>query len=239
MIALIPARGGSKGIPRKNIQDICGHPLIAYSIAACHLCDKIDRVIVSSDDEEIINISKKYGAEAPFKRPDKYALDESIDFEFLKHFFDNIDTESVALIRPTTPLRDPSLMSDIIDSFFKNSNDITGLRTVSQIKTTPYKLLRMDGKYCKGFFEQFNGMLDYTNLPRQTFPKTFIGNGYLDVVKKDTIASGKTFGENVMGFEIPTTIDVDTPEQLMRIATAVSDNKDSLLSHLNKLNVLT
>jgi len=235
MIALIPARGGSKGIPRKNIRDVCGHPLIAYSIIACKLCEKIDKVIVSSDDDEIIDISKMYGAEIPFKRPAEYASDTSTDFEFLNHFFDNVDSESIALIRPTTPIRDPKLMCDVIDFFNKNKGDATGLRTISEVQMTPYKLLRVDGKYCRGFFDSFDNMKNYTNLPRQIFPKTFIGNGYIDIVKRKTISSGKTFGDRVLGFETSMTIDVDTLDQLSKIETTGSIEKDSLISYLDKM----
>ena len=87
--AIIPARGGSKSIPKKNIVDIGGHPLIAYSIVACQLSQTIDRVIVSTDDLEISTIATSYGAEVPFRRPAELAQDGSTDVGFLKHFFGN------------------------------------------------------------------------------------------------------------------------------------------------------
>ena len=88
--AIIPARGGSKSIPRKNIVDVGGHPLISYSIDVCKQAKNIDRIIVSTEDEEIAEISKSYGAEVPFIRPSELSQDNSTDVGFLKHFFDQV-----------------------------------------------------------------------------------------------------------------------------------------------------
>jgi len=88
--ALIPARAGSKGVPRKNIRIIGNHPLIAYSIVACKISNKVDRVFVSTDDPEIAAVAKEYGAIVPFMRPSEYAGDSSGDREVIKHFFENI-----------------------------------------------------------------------------------------------------------------------------------------------------
>ena len=88
--ALIPARGGSKGVPRKNIKLLNGHPLIAYSIIACRLSKNIGRIIVSTEDKEIASISINHGAEVPFMRPPDLSRDESTDQDVLEHFFDQI-----------------------------------------------------------------------------------------------------------------------------------------------------
>ena len=102
--ALIPARGGSKGVPRKNIKLLGGTPLISYSIKACMESNYIDRIIVSTEDEEIAYVAKKLGAEVPFMRPDNLAQDKSTDYEVLQHFFTQVKVGEVALVRPTTPL---------------------------------------------------------------------------------------------------------------------------------------
>ena len=86
--AIIPARGGSKGVPRKNIRLVGGHPLIAYSIVAARQCRRIDRVIVSTDSPEIADIARAYGAEAPFLRPPELAQDASGDIDFIRHALD-------------------------------------------------------------------------------------------------------------------------------------------------------
>ena len=110
ILAIIPARGGSKRLPRKNILDLAGKPLIAWTIEAALKSKYIDRVIVSTDDDEIANISKKYGADVPFMRPNELATDETqsiyavIDLiNTLKVYDDNYDY--VILLQPTSPLR--------------------------------------------------------------------------------------------------------------------------------------
>ena len=147
---VIPARIGSKRIHKKNIAMVGKHPLIAYSIIACLRSSKIDRVVVSTDSEQISVIALEYGAEVPFIRPEKYATDLSSDYGFLKHFFDSIDGEDVALIRPTTPHRNPSEMDKIISTYFL-LDDITGLRTVSACNTSPYKLYTIKNNNVQDF----------------------------------------------------------------------------------------
>ncbi len=124
--ALIPARGGSKGVPRKNIRLLGEFPLIAYSIAACKLSSRISRIIVSTDDEEIASIARTYGAEVPFLRPKEVSGDNSTDYEFVQHAIDwfleheGTVAEYLTHIRVTTPLRDVRIIDDAIDIFVKN-----------------------------------------------------------------------------------------------------------------------
>ena len=131
ILAIIAARGGSKGIPKKNIIDLGGHPLIAYSIAVAKLSKLIERIIVSTDSEEIAEISKKYGAEVPFIRPEEYARDNSPDKEFVQHAInwfkekENYAPEYMVHIRPTTPLRKPEIIDEAIEKFL---NGVVGRR---------------------------------------------------------------------------------------------------------------
>src|SRR5512137_1517991 len=113
ILALIPARGGSKSVPRKNIRPLAGHPLIAYSIAAALHSRHISRTIVSTDDEEIARIAQGLGAEAPFLRPLEYALDNTTDLPVFTHALSWLDENEsyqpdiVVQLRPTSPLRPP------------------------------------------------------------------------------------------------------------------------------------
>ena len=121
-IAIIHARSGSKGIPNKNIIKLGGHPLIAWSIRASLLCPEITKTIVSTDSQEYASIAKDYGAEVPFLRPTIISKDNSTDLEFLEHYLEFIKGSSqkvdiIAHIRPTTPLRKPSLFSEAIKFF--------------------------------------------------------------------------------------------------------------------------
>ena len=211
--ALIPARGGSKGVPRKNIKLLGGAPLISYSIKTCMESLYIDRVVVSTEDEEIARIAKDFGAEVPFMRPDEFAQDESTDYDVLQHFFTQIDVDEVALIRPTSPLR-KSIVVDAAVQIFQNLGNSTSMRSVHELPESPYKFFKIGPEgFCEGFFNDFNGTKDYTNLPRQTFPKAYHPNGYIDIIKKETIASGTTYGKRISPFFTETIVEIDTKEQ--------------------------
>ena len=221
--AIIPARGGSKSIPKKNIVDIGGHPLIAYSIVACQLSQTIDRVIVSTDDLEISTIATSYGAEVPFRRPAELAQDGSTDVGFLKHFFGCIDVEDVALVRPSTPFRNPQFMDKVVEKYFKIKKNITGLRCIEEINENPYKVYQLKDNICGGFFVDFKGQQDYNNLPRQVFPKAYVGNGHIDIIKKETVLQGSAFGNKIYGEVCDKMIDIDDPFDLQLARYAVKD----------------
>jgi len=209
--AIIPARGGSVGIPRKNIALVGEYPLIAYSIAACQLCKNIDRIIVSTDDEEIARIAKSFGAEIPFMRPAPLATAESTDVGFLRHFFENIPVKEAALIRPTTPFRSPYFMDEVVTKYFEVKEQISGLRTVNEVNENPYKVYKLEEGMCRGFFPTYKGVKNYTNLPRQTFPKAYSGNGHIDIVKRETVlTTNTTFGDAILAEVCENIIDIDS-----------------------------
>ena len=125
IVALIPARSGSKGVPNKNIRTLGGHPLMAYTIASCRRCALIDRVIVSTNSPEYAEVAMRYGAEAPLLRPAELSGSESPDREFIVHALDRLADEgreptSVAHMRPTTPLRDPAVVDRGVAAFLEN-----------------------------------------------------------------------------------------------------------------------
>jgi CMP-N,N'-diacetyllegionaminic acid synthase len=128
ILAIIPARGGSKGVPRKNIKPLIGKPLIEYTINSALKSKLLTKVILSSDDEEIISFSRKLGVEVPFIRPENLAKDESSTIDVIKHalnhFSDkNENYDSVCLLQPTTPFRPKSLIDSSISEFVKNKTD--------------------------------------------------------------------------------------------------------------------
>ena len=234
--AIIPARGGSKGIPRKNIKLLGRYPLIAYSIAACQMSKNIDRVIVSTEDEEIASIARQYGAEVPFMRPQEYSTDTSTDVDFLKHFFKNIETPEVALVRPTTPLRSPHIIDEIVDLYFTKKEEISGLRSVNELNESPYKLFQIVEGYCRGFFKDFNGIKQYSNLPRQTFPMAYEANGHLDIVKRETVEKGTTFGTNIGAHIGGSIVDIDSIEDFKYAEYQLAMQENILVKHLGGLN---
>lgn len=229
--AIIPARGGSKGIPKKNLIDIGGHPLVAYSIKAAQLCQKIDRIIVSTDDEEIARVSLKYGAEIPFMRPAEYATDSSSDLGFLKHFFDNVEGNEVTLLRPTTPFRDPHFMDRVIEEYFEDPmmTEITGLRTAEEMGQPIYKMFEIDKNgYFQKIFPDFKGIIDYTNLPRQRFPRAYNPNGHIDIVKRNTVEMGSVFGDKIAACMSGKVVDIDDEYDLEIASLMVGSRFDYL-----------
>lgn len=214
IFAIIPARSGSKGVPGKNIKKLGGYPLIAYSIAACRLSKKINRIIVSTDSTEIAEIAESFGAEIPFIRPAKLAQDNSTDLEFIEHVitwfdvYEGVVPDYLIHIRPTTPLREPELIDDAILKIIENGN-ATSLRSVHEIRESPHKMLSMNGDFLEGLYPD-DPRPEYYNLPRQNFPPVFQPNGYVDIIKSETVLKLKTLhGTKVLSFLTPDVGEID------------------------------
>jgi CMP-N,N'-diacetyllegionaminic acid synthase len=216
-VALIPARSGSKGVPDKNIRLLGGQPLLAWSVRAAVLATSVQRVIVSTDSPDYARIARTHGAQAPFLRPEDASSDHAGDEAVAAHLVKWLQDEGQALpdhivyLRPTTPLRDP----DVIDAAVKaleNNAAATSLRSIHQMAESAYKT-----------FELRNGILasvgtgdtalDAASGPRQGFPETWIGNGYVDVFRSQRLTDGvPLYGDQVMGFVTETAPEIDTEE---------------------------
>jgi len=231
IIAVIPARSGSKGVPDKNIRILVEKPLIAYSISAAIKSKLIDRVIVSTDSEKYASISKDYGAEVPFIRPNEYSGDKSTDYDFVKHLLDWLaDNEGntpdyIIHLRPTTPLRDPSVLDNAIEKFMNNV-EATSLRSAHEMSETAYKQFELEGKYfktiCTGSLD-----LDDANNSRQSFPKTYSPNGYVDILRTSHILENHLLhGNRVMGYVTDYTIEVDIEEDFEFLEWQMSKNNN-------------
>jgi len=214
IIAIIPARGGSKGIPRKNIIDLGGYPLIAYSIVAAKMSKMISRVIVSTDSEEIAKIAKGYGAEVPFLRPAEFATDKAGDYEVLKHALnwlkenENFEPDYLVHLRPTTPLRDPKIIDEAIKKFVE-ADETTALRSAHELKESPHKFFEIKNRFFAGLFMEDSNP-DFQNLPRQDFATAYHPNGYVDVLKTKTILNeGVLHGKKITPFITPFLIELD------------------------------
>ena len=237
--ALIPARGGSKGVPRKNIKLLKGHPLIAYSIAAAKLCPAIERIVVSTDNEEIASIAMSYGAEI-LMRPDEFAQDSSTDWQVINHFFTNYDEDAVAYLRPTTPLRVPEYMAAGVLLYYENEDQMSGLRSMHELPESPYKVFRINEEgYCEGFFDEYKGIKDYTNLPRQKFPKAYQPNGYLDIAKRSTVEAGNSaFATKIIPYVSEYVTEVDAQYEFDLLGHQLNIQSNRLFNHLEGWDVV-
>lgn len=223
--AIIPARGGSKGIFRKNLKLLGGKPLIWHTISFCQKIDLFDGVYVSTEDEEIKKVAEQFGA-IVIDRPAEYAQDLSTDLEFLNHFFGLVECEEVALMRPTTPFRSKRFVENTIDDYFGIKYKFTGLRSMHVTDINPFKVFTVfhDG-LCKSFFEDFNGNKDFSNLPRQIFPVAYKPNGHIDIVKKEIVDSGSVFGDKIYAAQGEEIVDIDSVEDFSYAEYLIKEKK--------------
>lgn len=204
ILALIPARGGSKGIPGKNILPLGGKPAIAYSIAQALASQHINRVVVSTDNDEIADVAEAHGAEVPFRRPAAFAQDESPDIEAFAHALTYLrDHESyvcdyVVHLRPPTILRRVDDIDRAIELILQHP-EADALRSVAPAKLSPYKMWRHNGPYIEPLLSADDGR-ELHSLPRQLLPQVLWQNGYVDVIRSEVILSGSMCGTKVLPF---------------------------------------
>jgi N-acylneuraminate cytidylyltransferase len=190
-LAVVQARGGSKGLPRKNLRLLRGHPLIAYSIASGLAARSVTRLLVTTDDEEIAEVSRAYGAEVPYLRPAELALDDTPDFPVFEHALawlakhESYHPEVVVQLRPTTPLR-PRGMIDEASRILAADPAADCVRGVTVPKQTPYKMWRDGEDGCLAPLLDTSFPEPY-NMPRQKLPPAYWQTGHVDVIRTPTI----------------------------------------------------
>ena len=194
ILAIIPARGGSKGIPRKNIRLFAGYPLIAWSIAAAKKSGLVTRVIVSTDDPEIAEVAREWGAETPFLRPAELAQDNTTDMPVFVHalkWLEDVEAyrpEIVVQLRPTSPIRPEGLVDNAIQTLLDH-HDADCVRGIVPAGQNPYKMWRFFGenKPLEQLLE-VEGLREPYNAPRQILPTVYWQTGHIDAIRVATIA---------------------------------------------------
>ncbi|MGN6693297.1 MAG: acylneuraminate cytidylyltransferase family protein [Aquihabitans sp.] len=226
VLALIPARGGSQGIPRKNLARVGGRTLVAWAVAAAREATVVDRVIVSTDDEEIAAEAEASGAEVPFLRPAHLAEHDTTDLPVFLHALDWLASEAdqhpslVVHLRPTSPARRPGLVDAAVDRL-RAHPDASSLRSVSPSPLTPWKMY--DER--DGFLVPLLGTLEQEafNQPRQQLPGAWVHDGVIDVVRTETLRAGSMSGPRLLAWHstVEEGVDVDHPDDLARAEAAV------------------
>lgn len=197
-IALIPARGGSKGILKKNLKKLNGKPLIFYAIDSAKKSKKFDRIIVSTDNKEISRISKKFGAEVPFSRPKKISGDKTPMVDVVKHTLDFLKKNNdyipdiISILQPTSPNRTSKI---IIDSFnLLKKNNASSVISVAKTKHPPITLFENKNNFLKPFDKNFQKYTIRQSLPSLYFPTGTIYTFWSDTIKKyDSLYGPKIF----------------------------------------------
>ncbi len=219
VLAIIPARGGSKGIPRKNIRNFAGHPLIAYSIAAALQARRVTRVIVSTDDPEIAEVARSYGAEVPFLRPAELAQDSTLDLPVFQHALawltanEAYAPDVVVQLRPTSPIRPVGLVDEAVRILLEHP-EADSVRGVVPAGQNPHKMWRIDLQT-----GQMRNLLDVPgvpepyNAPRQILPPVYWQTGHIDAIRPATILEKNSMsGEVILPVMIDPryTVDIDS-----------------------------
>jgi N-acylneuraminate cytidylyltransferase len=213
IIAIIPARGGSKSIPRKNIRLLNGIPLIVYSIEAALQSKYISRIIVSTDDVTIAEIARDRGAETPFLRPSHLADDDTTDLPVFRHALDflsekeNFRPELIVQLRPTSPFRPPGIIDNAIELILANPL-ADSIRCVTPAGENPFKMWRIEqGRLLPLLHSDIS---EPYNMPRQHLPETFWQTGLVEVIRHQTITRKLSMtGEVILPVLVPHEYAVD------------------------------
>lgn len=213
VLAIIPARGGSKGVPRKNIKMLAGKPLIAWTIEEARKSKYISKLILSSEDEEIIKVAKDYGCEVPFKRPKDLAQDHTPGIDVILQAIEQCPGyDYIILLQPTSPLRTAEDIDDFI-SYFIDQN-VNACVSLCEPSKSPYWMYKLDGT---------NNLVpiltEHASVTRrQDLPKVYALNGALYIANINWIKQTENFmTDETIGYVMPTSrsYDIDTIEDFM------------------------
>jgi len=220
ILTIIPARGGSKSLPKKNILLLNGEPLLCHSVDYSLKSKLIKTTIVSTDSQEIADIAKKCGALAPFIRPTEFAQDDTRDYPVIRHALDFFEAQGeifdiYILLRPTSPIRPPGLIEKAVE-IFKNNPSATSIRSMAKIKEHPYRAWRQgqDGSI-SGFI---NNEIEPYNIPRQELPPLYFQTGDIEAIRRETLINGSVSGDCVFPLVIKhdEMIDIDNESDFNR-----------------------
>lgn len=210
ILAVIPARGGSKGIPQKNIIPLVGQPLISYSIKQAQKSDLIDKVVVSSDDEQILSVAQAYGAEI-IKRPPELAQDTSVLDGTIRHILESLKKEQgytpdlIVLLQPTSPLRSVATINDAIGKFIANANEFDSL--IPLVETSNKVGIIRGSKFIPRY---------PVGAQRQELETLYREAGTIFILKPLIIRAGGFFGERICAYLInpQESLDIDSLDDL-------------------------
>jgi CMP-N-acetylneuraminic acid synthetase len=234
ILAIIPARQGSKSIPHKNIRSVGGKPLMAYSIEHALSAKRITRTIVSTDSAYYADIARSYGAEVPFLRPESISQDHSTDLEVFQHALQWLKENEKYVpdicvhLRPTSPVRKAEDIDHIIEVLESNPH-LDSVRSVAENLETPYKMwFRDEEGLLKPIVQwdlQGKVIEEAYNMPRQKLPVTYLQNASVDVMRASTILEKNSMtGDAIYGYVMADNFDIDYESQLTRVATQLVTN---------------
>jgi N-acylneuraminate cytidylyltransferase len=221
-VAIIPARGGSKGIPRKNIVPVGGRPLIAWSIEHGRTAKHVERVIVSTDDDEIARIARQYGAEVPFRRPQDLSGDTVLDLPVFEHALrwlaeqEGYRPDLIVHLRPTAPLRPAGQIDEMLE-LLESHPLADSVRSVSRPGPHPWRMFTIDETGYLRPLMQGAHATPYL-LRRQDLPDVYWYNAVTDVTRRSTILEKHSMtGDRILPYVVDSrwVVDIDEPDDLV------------------------
>jgi CMP-N,N'-diacetyllegionaminic acid synthase len=234
-VALIPARSGSERVPQKNIRELAGHPLVAYTIAAAQSSGVFDAVIVSTDSPEIAAVAESYGAEIPGLRPAEMATSTSPDIEWIRHTIAELEAEGrryemFSLLRPTSPFRGPEVIRRAFEQLVALGERADSLRAVRLCHEHPGKMWVVDGELMHPLLDQPDGV-PYHSRQYKSLPRVYIQDSSIEmawtraVTEHDSIAGERVapfLTEGLEGFSI------DYPDDWRQAEELIAANRVAL-----------
>jgi CMP-N,N'-diacetyllegionaminic acid synthase len=228
IVALIPARSGSKRVPGKNIHPLAGHPLIAYTISAARQSGIFSSVIVSTDSEEYAQVAREYGAEVPFLRPVEIAGDLALDIEWVEFTLNKLKETGIrydcfSILRPTSPFRLPGTIQRAWQEF-QTEEGIDSLRAVEKCKEHPGKMWIVRGKRMVPLLTMGPTEKPWHSTPYQALPEVYSQNASLEIAWTRVVFEGHTIAGNVVipfftqdyeGFDVNHPYDWELAEKLV------------------------
>ncbi len=228
ILAIIPARSGSKSVKDKNIRLIDNKPMLAYSIEHALSSQYITRTIVSTDSEQYAEIARTYGAETPFLRPAEYATDTALDYDVFYHALKFLEEQEgyipklVVQLRPTYPTRNVSDIDRMIEQMLADET-IDSMRCIAPATEIAYKMWHCASSDsdlkpgCSRITPIMRDLPECYNMPRQQLPKVYYQNACIDVIRTNVITIQHSMsGENIVGYEMKENFDIDTEEEFKR-----------------------
>lgn len=230
IVGLIPARAGSKRVPNKNVLQLQGHPLLAYTISAALDSGVFEKVIVSTDSDEYAQIALHYGAEVPFLRPNSLAQDSSADVGWVAHALKNLaligfEFEIFSILRPTSPFRNASTIRRAYEEF-NSRTDIDSIRAVELCSQHPGKMWRIKGDHLIPLLSVQPDGLDWFSSPTQSLPEVWVQNASLEIAfSRCVLESESISGNRIAPFKtvFPEGIDINSKFDFARAKMVVDE----------------
>jgi CMP-N,N'-diacetyllegionaminic acid synthase len=226
VLGLVPARGGSRGIPRKNVRSLAGLPLLAYTAQAAKAARRLDRVVLSTEDEEIAAVGRRYGLETPFRRPDELAQDETPTLPVVRHAIEELERagdrfDAVCLLQPTHPLRRSEDVDACVEKLEREGADCV----MTTLPIPPEHNPHWAWVPCAdGCLHLSTGEL--APIPRrQELPPAFFREGSVYVTRRDVVMEqGSLYGRLILGYEVDParSVNLDTPRDWERAEAALA-----------------